>query len=409
MKKKLLSILIIFSIILSFGITFVNAENEENTDVNKALYRIDGEEVTPITDTEEGSADEIIQDGVIDEKQNEDTEYGIMKINEDSDIQDIETVEENVFKADSEITDSKKTVNGNEFLCSNKINIENETINGDLFICGNNVKIKEDVIINGNVFICASNIEIEAKALRDVYIFGQYVSIGENAEIGYSLYSGSEILKVAGTVNRDIEAVANTIEIKDTANILGDFNYSATKEAEFERTLVKGDINFSKQVIKENPNGQLLSDYVISLLKSVIFTLIIFLLILLISPKFANNSKEYMSLKILKSIGIGLASIILIPIVAIFFIMISGTSNFGLLLIPIYIVMFAISMSILTIAIASKLAEKFEKIKLPILVPIVSVVLWLVEQIPYVGSLVMLFGVLAGFGILVQNLFKKKH
>ncbi len=318
-------------------------------------------------------------------------------------------VNENIFDFSKEINESKKVVNGNEFLCSNLITIEDETINGDLFLCGNNVRIKENVTINGNVFICASNVEIQGKIERDVYDVSQYLSIGENAQIGYSLFAGAEVIKINGIINRDVNISGNDIEVTENAGIIGNLNYSSTKEGKISKDVVKGSINFSKQVEDTKTTGEVISDYVISLLRNVIFTLFIFLFVLLVSPRFIRNSKEYISSKILKSIGIGLAFIILIPISIIILIAVSGTMNFGLLLIPVYIVMFAISIAILTIAISSKLCEKFKKIKIPIMVPIVTAILWLIKQIPYINSVLIFFMLLAGFGIIIQNIFKKKE
>lgn len=321
-----------------------------------------------------------------------------------------EIVNNDVFEGNNNVNESNKTVYGNLFLCGNKINIESETVYGDAFLFANTVKLSDDVLIDGNLYICASNIEVNSDISRDAYIVGQYIEIGEQSNIAYSLYGAAEEIKVAGIVNRDVDITANEIEIVNSASILGDLNYASTSEAKIDKAVVGGNINFKKQTAREKTKVEIVYEYIMNLLRNIVYVVLVFIFVLLIFPGFIDSSKEYVGKKLLKSLGIGLASIILLPIIIVTLIALNITINFGLLMIPVYIVLFAISETIFVIAVSSKIAEKInnEKLKVPYLIPIVTLGLWFIKQIPYVNSFIIFIVFLMGFGIIIQSLFKKK-
>lgn len=320
-----------------------------------------------------------------------------------------EVVDNDVFEGNDEITSSSKTINGNQFLAGNKLTIEDEVINGDVYLAGNQIRIKDDVVVNGNVFVAGSNIEIEGRIERDLYAMGQYVLVDEDAVIGYAAYIGGDEVEIKGTINRDLNIGGNDISVKDTASILGDLNYSSTNEGNISEKAVEGKINFDKQVVRTKTTTEIAMDYCMSLLRNIVFVLFIFIFALLVFPRFVKYSKEYVGLKLFKSFGIGLASIIILPIWAIFLIILNVTMNLGLFLIPVYIVALAVAESAFIISIASKINEKYSKIKLPVWVLLMTLVIWLIKQIPVVGGIAVLFIMLSGFGIIIQSLFRKKQ
>lgn len=379
MKRKIfLGFIIIIAIL---GLSTVKADNEEE------MYELMNEPMTESLDMVEGSEEAL--------KASEDSEKSI--------------VNKNVYDANNEVKAESKIINGNEYLFANHVSIENQEINGDLFIFGNNIKIDEKSVINGNVFICGSNITFNGNVTRDLYVAGQYVDIGKTAVVGYGLNVGSEILKISGTVERDVNAAANELEITEDAKINGDLNYSSTEEGKIASDVVKGKVNFDKQIVKDKTTSDIIYGYCKSLVRNVIFVEVVFILLIMIAPKSVDSLKKYLGKNTLKAVGVGLASLILIPLCMLICMVLNITLNVGLILIPCYIVLIAISESIFVIALSNKLLDKFSKIKLPVMVPIVTVLLWILKQVPYINSFVIFFTILIGFGIIIQSLFSKKN
>ena len=149
----------------------------------------------------------------------------------------------------------------------------------------------------------------------------------------------------------------------------------------------------------------------LELFGTVAFDLLLYLLICLIAPKFVKKAKEYVSLHGLLAVAIGLAFTILIPIIAFIFLLTGVLAGIGVFMALVYAVVLMVNAFIVAVVanefINSKLniEDKFKKGLL--LVP-VSLVLWALRKIPFIGGIISLLVLLAGTGIVCIYQYDKR-
>lgn len=313
---------------------------------------------------------------------------------------------ENIYKFESNKCEITDTIYGNVFVAGNEINIKSNYIAGDVFIFGNTITIDENTVIDGNIYIVGQQININGTIYRTSYILGKVIEFGKNSDVGYDTFTVADTIKLNGEMMRNVYISANILEVKNSALINGNLLYSSSEKAEIPKQCVKGKIDFKKIVNEEKDIKEVTFEYVIDMFKNLIFTEFIFILILLISNKFTTKAQNAISNKnIFKSLGIGLLGFITIPLIIIMLILLGITSKISLFLIPIYIAGIMIADSITAISISSLICSKKTKMKLPIVVTFVTIILWAVESIPYIGAIISFFSIVIGIGILLQTLF----
>ena len=125
-------------------------------------------------------------------------------------------------------------------------------------------------------------------------------------------------------------------------------------------------------------------------------------------PNFLENLPKIKFTKILICFGIGIATIILVPIISLLLLITQIGSLLGLLLMIIYILLLMIAKPIFIITISKMINNKFSSIKLYITILITTIVFSLINLIPYLGFIVSLIVIATGFGIIVKNLLPSK-
>lgn len=335
----------------------------------------------------------------------EDLNNGIMLINNVPD--EVETISreyinKDVYDCEESLKKQNETVNGNMYLCANSIYIENEIINGDIFISANTVKIDENTIVNGNVYICALNVRVDATITRGVYVCAKDIIFDENSSIKYDANIFAEHIVVKGFFERNLNTFVDNLEIEDTTNISGDLNYVSDKEAKINDKAVIKNVNFDKQVIEKETVLEIVSEYVVNFAKYFVLVYVVFMFMMKVLPNFVQNSKKYLGIS---SFGLGILSIILMPIIFVIMILLKVTASLAMLGLVILITMLLLSMAITNISIASAVSNRFEKLKLPISVALTTIVSWIIYQIPFFGGIVAFFMVTTGLGIVLKYLF----
>lgn len=335
----------------------------------------------------------------------------VMPINldeENEEVSDAKTINDNVYKATTEPTYTlKDNVYGNVFIAGNEVIIDSNFVSGDLFIVANNVTINKDSVIDGNVYIAAQSIKIDGTLYRSVYLAGKTIEFSESSFTAYDALVAGEQIKINGEMARSVYVYAGMLEVSETATIGKNLNYEANEKAEVPEGVVAGNINFTKIVTEEKSTLEIVLEYVIDLLKTLIFTLAIFIVISLISSKFTYKAQEYMGKRVLKSIGIGLFTLIVMPLASVILILINSTAAVGIALIPIYILLLFIANAITAIAFSAMLCNRSKGMKLPVVLVLITIALWALELIPYIGTIVAFFSILIGMGVLLQVIFSK--
>ncbi len=354
-------------------------------------------------------------------------------------------------------------VDGNLFVMANTVTI-NSQIGGDAFILSDNLIVGENGYIFSNLFAACSNITING-IVYDLY------SISNNTNINGYVYrdmrsTSSNNINILGTIGRNAYISCDNINFKSeikneqanenqtnneadatnqnqtgnengtadenqtnngdetvnedksnnenetttvTGNISGNLNYSSKKEISVPDGVVAGKVNFEQ--IKNFDNNK--TNNLIIKLATFVFTVIaIWLVCLWLTPKFIKNASTLVQKKALPVIGLGILTPIALTILSILLLVLGVTSTLGLLLFIALFVFIALSTSIFVITINNIICNKLKITKTKnvfgVLV-ISSIALWLIGVIPFIGSIISLFAVILGLGIIVYSLiFKNK-
>ena len=314
-------------------------------------------------------------------------------------------------------------VDGNVFIMANKVTI-NSQIGGDAFILAKDVVIDSEGYIFNNLFTCAQNITIKG-VVYDLYACAQDVNIS-GGFVYRDLKTVCQKLNVAGTIGRNAFVNASTIVFNEgTENadaeanttkkgiIYGNLEYSSSEEVNIPDGSVLGDVKFNKITSNaENMSvGTIIANYILDLGAFLAFVLIIWLVCLWLAPKFLESTNNYVGKVTWKVLGYGLLALIAIPIVAIILILLQLTSSVALLLIALYILSLVIAKALFTIT-----ANKFLCTKLNInkntgifgMLIVTGIIIWVLKELPYIGSVVSFVITILGLGILVTALLPKK-
>lgn len=332
-----------------------------------------------------------------------------------------------LFQADDSLT-LQENLSGTAFVAGNQVTSTNE-VDGILFAAGNIANISstsEYAFIAGNFisldnasfrdgFIAGNEIKINTSNIeRDLYVAGSRVAL--NSDVGRHAYIGGEEVVVDSVINGNLTIYATNIVINSNTVVTGTLKYS-----EASKITISKDANIGNtEIVKESAKpinevkintGKSIYLIVVEKISSWIFSslnlLLVALIMIFLFPRLFeaihNNEKN----SIIVNAGIGLLSLIVIPIVAII-IMITGVGvATGLLSIIFYGVFIYVS----SILAAYYFGSMFlgEKIKNKYLLLIVSIlILKLLTIIPFIKILVSLFALCVGLGIIIRLVFKRK-
>lgn len=318
----------------------------------------------------------------------------------------IENLNRDVYDGKESLEKKNQIVNGNMYLFANSVYIENETVNGDVFIFANTVKIDEKTNINGNVFVVGMNVKVNATITRGIYVWAKDIIFDEYSFVQYDANIFAEHIIVNGTFDRGLNTGVDSLEIGETAIIKGDLNYISDKEAKISDNATVKNVNFDKHVVKIDSTLDIVCKYVLDFTKYFVLTFVIFIFMLKLVPNFINSCRKYVGVN---SFGLGILSIILLPIVFVCMIWLKVTASLALLGVALFITILLLSIVITNISIASILSNKFEKIDLPVSVALVTVLSWIIYQIPFFGGIVGFFMITTGVGIVLKHWFLGKR
>ena len=340
--------------------------------------------------------------------------------------------------------DPNEIANSNGSIGSNAKLQENNYHKSDVYLSGSNITV--DYIVDGNLFVFADTVIVNSQIGGDAFIFAKNVIIEEKGYIFSNLFTISQSVEVKGvvydiyalsnnitiskgSVYRDIRAVCGTLNINGTVGrdvfvqcsninfntnneskgiVYGNLNYLSSSEISIPENVVTGQVNYN-ELHKSLTNS--MQSILFSLGCFVATVLIIWLLCLLIAPKFLKNSRSYVGMKSLAILGCGLLTLFATPFVCVILILLQLTSVFALLLFIMYLLAIAIGKSLFTITVNNFICSKLKINKnlgvLGMLI-ISAIVIWALTLIPYAGVIISVLFTVLGLGIFVYSIFSKK-
>ncbi len=308
-----------------------------------------------------------------------------------------------------------KYVDGNVFIIGDNVTISGQ-INGSLFVLATNLVIESSSYIACNVFACAETISMSGFTYN-MYAACVSFGLGSSGVIYRDFDLVSEYAYLIGTVRRDFNLVADEIiayEDEDTyLTVYNNFSYTSGTEIEnIENIAVYGTIYYEMTEEEEETTADIISSYIYDAIQSIVFVLIVYFVLIFLTPKFVEKTKEYISTRALLAGAIGIAFMILLPIIAFVLLFAYFGTSLAILAVFVYCVVLMINSTVVTIAINEFVSSKIKAIdtitKKTLLIIPIALVMYLIRQIPYVGFIVSVIVILVGTGIEVLYQFDKR-
>ena len=385
LKNKTKIIAIFLALILLFSATYVFADNETS-------------EIEPRVTSSDTSTDEI--------------EESVENMTTEAQTQEDSFKKSDVYLAGDNIT-IDYVVDGNLFVCADTVTIDSQ-IGGDAFIMTKNLVINENGYVYSNLFVIAESVELKG-VVCDAFVLSQNFNIS-GGYVYRDLKVACNTLNVNGPVGRNAYVSCSTINFntdeKTNGIIYGNLDYSANSEISIPENTVKGTVNYNApKVSPEKSIRSIIADYILDLGGFLAFVLIIWLVCLVLAPKFLANTNKYVGKKTLSILGYGLLALIAVPIACIILILLQLTSGFSLFLLALYVLAIIVSKSLFTITANNYVCSKLKISKntgIFGMLIVSGIVIWAITQIPYVGGLVSFVISVLGLGILVASILPKK-
>lgn len=382
--KKQIKIVCIFLMIVLLCLPFFTYASEIDTPVTTS----ENDEETSITTDGEDNSDSII--------------YSDLYIAKDTDYE------------------MKDLVDGNVYILANGNVKISGRVNGNIYVLANGtVELTEDAYIVSSLYSCSRNLKVSGK-VYDIYaVVLDKTELNDSAIIYRDIKVSSTDAKLRGTIYRNVFLMSNNIDVKDENSQLtlgGNFIYSSIKEAEGLSDVVKyGEINFTKEE-EEVEVVETLADkitgYAKSGIMSIIYVLAIYGILVLIAPKYKERMGKDIKEKGIVDFAIGLLSWIIGMIILIMSIIIVFTigAPISILVWTAMFVIIYISNAVFSIAIFENVKSKLKGKKATEIVALagIALVVWILQQIPFVGGIVSFITVTTGVGLTVRNVIKKE-
>ena len=307
-------------------------------------------------------------------------------------------------------------VDGNLFILANTVTISSQ-IGGDAFICAKTINVEKEGYIYSNLFAAANEVNISG-VVYDLYTTANTLNI--NGYVYRDIRTSSDTLNFSGVIGRNAYVYSKNIEISSNsdgqssvtnkATIYGDLNYSSSSEASIPEGTVTGSVNYSP--ITTSTKSKSISSYILALGRFIVTVLVIWLLYLWLAPKFLENTGALLSKKLLPVIGSGILTPIIFVIAFVLLLILGLTSNIAIIGTMLFAILLMISTSTFVIAVNNLVCKKFNISKNPTtfgVLIITSAVIWLLELIPVVGSILNFVIMIIGLGILVTAIIPEKE
>lgn len=353
------------------------------------------------------TASEDVTTTSVEDVEDADGEEAILDNTENEDHDDEDMVEKDYFYMGGDDLVLEDTIDSNAFIIANNVTITSE-IGGDLFVMANSVTL-DGGYIYGNVFVLAKDFTLNA-TVYDIYAACNNIKIEYDGVIYRDLRATADNISISGGVGRNCHISAKNLDVASDAIIYGNLEYSSNEPIVVPEGAVQGEINYNEVASTPVSTGKSFGSYVVSLLTVLVFNAAIYGLMIWLAPKFYEKLSELKVSKIFVGLGIGIVALICIPFASIILLFTRVGATLALALLAIYFLMLIISSAIAYITIGSIIANKLghaTKLKTLLFVLATSLVFYLINLIPVVGTLIVFLTALSGFGILILTVVKK--
>jgi len=263
-------------------------------------------------------------------------------------------------------------------------------------------KTTADGEIGNNLMMASAIARISStcEVQNDAYITAPVVHIN-GAVLGDLNVEGDEVI-ITGIVDRNVSVIATSrLKIERTAVITGNIEYSSPEKAEIsDDAQIDGDVKW-KRITPDR------SDPLKSLLKDLLFlvaSFVVGLFLIWLCRNQCCSVKDIIATQAGKSLGIGLITLIVTPILIVFSIVTVIGIPLAIIGLFLFMIVFYISKILVAIYIGDriiKLVSTRDKESQALSLLIGLVLLAILNQIPYAGFIIYIVAVMIGTGAIL--------
>ena len=347
------------------------------------------------------------------------SEISTISINEDdvssvldeSQIPVSKDVDKDLFLVDTDVV-IDYNVNGNAFIMGDTVTISGK-ISGNAFIIANTLDVTSTGYIYNDLFVCSKEVNISG-FVYDVYATTTKLTISSGATVFRDVSAGAQTFILGGKIKRNANVSFDNATFGDSAYIGENFNYSSSSEVEVPENMVKGAVNFTETNNVANQSTTIVhkKNYVWDAIKVLLISLVVILIVVLATPKFAEKEEIVLTKKFGPALGYGALALITIPIACIIlFCTIIGILPSIVLLLTYILFVAKLAYAFVAIPLGKIICKKIDKDSkvMNILFGCILVLaFWAINLIPFVGGLVNLIINSLAFGIVSYTIFARK-
>ena len=335
----------------------------------------------------------------------------------ESETTESETTKDDIHNGDLYLYDKKvvmdKLVDGNVYIFGEDVEITGQ-VKGNLFVFANNLKF-DNSYVTYSIFACANSIYYNG-ACSDLYAACSNIEMTYDSYIVRDVKIASKDILFKAAVGRNADISCSQInfgEGEDAAIIYGNLNYTASAQVDIPESVIAQDRVTFNQEQKEEKTVSVKS-IIIDGLVAIATVLVLYLLISKLAPKFAERieNRKLSVLELLKAFGFGLVAWIALIIVVIILLLTQIGVKLAFIVGLLFAVLCLVSLPIFTIHLANSLKNvtKADKTyKFYILLALVSLVLYGITLIPFVGGIVSFLLAFIPLGTTILIILPKKE
>lgn len=263
----------------------------------------------------------------------------------------------NVYTAGADVT-VNSNVQGDLLAAGSEITTDG-TVEQDVGLAAGTVSLQGPV--GGDARLAGGSVAVNNSVGGDLLVAGGKLNLSEKASVGGDLVFAAGQVNIAGRVGGKILATGGNIYINSTvvgelkiwradkvtfgpkAEILGKAIVSAKTDPVFEEGSQVPDIEFTLKVGNENRKGWIAGATAAAVALAFLGYVFVSLLIVWIAPRKTENFLSSMKSHFWMNLGIGLASVILIPILSIIAMVILIGLYAGLIAFALYLALLALA------------------------------------------------------------------
>ncbi len=252
------------------------------------------------------------------------------------------------FRAGDGRQEVRGAVDDDVYIAGDEIVLSGE-VTGDVFAAGRSVRLTgstgqsffagaQDIDISGtaghSARVAGQHVTVSGTVTQDLLGAGQSLTIESEGSVGRDIWAGGQDLSVdgrvgrdirgaaasvtiSGTVGRDVEVESDSVTIADGAVITGDLIYTSSNDADIsEGAQVGGRVVHREPKAQPAEESNPVVDTILSFLRGVAGAFLLGLILLWLLPDLLPALAGTMRSDTLASAGIGLAGLILVPLVA---------------------------------------------------------------------------------------------